>query len=109
MKTPLQIIERMVNDYPNDMELGSRVRYYIRWLKEPKNKNKEEEEAIKKPKASEESTDQEETEDQPEATAEVFEKVESSEATLIESQEVDPVESTRASVADWLSKNVLSK
>ena len=26
MKTPLQIIERMVKDYPNDMELGGKVR-----------------------------------------------------------------------------------
>jgi|TARA_R100000234_G_scaffold9098_1_gene5486 hypothetical protein len=41
MKTPLQIIERMVKQYPNDMELGARVRYYIRWLKEPISKNKE--------------------------------------------------------------------
>ena len=40
MKTPLQIIEKLVHDYPNDMELGSRVRYYIRWLKEPLNKKK---------------------------------------------------------------------
>ncbi len=38
MKTPLQIIERMVKDYPNDMELGSKVRHYIWWLKDSKKK-----------------------------------------------------------------------
>ena len=41
MKSPLKIIERMVNDYPNDMELGARIRWYIKWLREPKNKDKE--------------------------------------------------------------------
>ena len=41
MKTPLQIIERMVKDYPNDMILGSKIRHYIHWLRETKNeKNK---------------------------------------------------------------------
>ena len=32
MKSPLKIIERMVKDYPNDMELGSKIRHYIYWL-----------------------------------------------------------------------------
>ena len=41
MKTPIQIVERMVKDYPNDMELGARIRWYIKWLREPKNKDKE--------------------------------------------------------------------
>ena len=36
MKTPLQIIERMVKDYPNDMELGGKIRHYIRWLRDTK-------------------------------------------------------------------------
>ena len=38
MKSPLKIIERMVKDYPNDMELGSKVRHYIYWLRETKSK-----------------------------------------------------------------------
>ena len=32
MKSPIQIIKRMVKDYPNDMELGARIRWYIAWL-----------------------------------------------------------------------------
>lgn len=40
MKTVRQIIKDMVDKYPNDMELGSRVRWYIRWLYEGK-KDKE--------------------------------------------------------------------
>jgi len=32
MKTVRQIIKDMVNKYPNDMELGARVRWYIKWL-----------------------------------------------------------------------------
>ena len=66
---------------------------------------KSEEKEEEKPVATEET---EET-DEVEVTAEVFEEVESSEATLVESEETDPVETTRASVADWLSKNVLTK
>ncbi len=66
---------------------------------------KSEEKEEEKPVATEET---EET-DEAEVTAEVFEEVESSEATLVESEETDPVETTRASVADWLSKNVLTK
>jgi len=41
MKTPFQIIERMVRDYPNDMILGSKIRHYIRWLREAKNRKDE--------------------------------------------------------------------
>ena len=33
MKSPLNVIKDMVNKYPNDMELGARIRWYIRWLK----------------------------------------------------------------------------
>ena len=33
MKLPIKIVEEMVEKYPNDMELGSRVRWYINWLK----------------------------------------------------------------------------
>ena len=42
MKTPLQIIKKMVKDYPNDMELGARVRWYIRWLYKGTDKEKHE-------------------------------------------------------------------
>jgi len=33
MKTPLEIIQELVKKYPNDMQLGERVRAYIHWLK----------------------------------------------------------------------------
>jgi len=32
MKTVREIIRDMVDKYPNDMELGTRVRRYIKWL-----------------------------------------------------------------------------
>ena len=38
MKLPIHIIERMVDDYPNDQELGGKVRHYIHWLREGKTK-----------------------------------------------------------------------
>ena len=41
MKSVQKIIKEMVKKYPNDMELGSRVRWYINWLNETKNKDKE--------------------------------------------------------------------
>ena len=41
MKLPINIIKEIVEKYPNDMELGSRVRWYINWLNETKNKDKE--------------------------------------------------------------------
>ena len=41
MKLPIKIVEEMVQKYPNDMELGSRVRWYINWLNETKSKSKE--------------------------------------------------------------------
>ena len=34
MKQPIKIIRDMVDKYPNDMELGARVRRYIKWLYE---------------------------------------------------------------------------
>ena len=40
MKTALKVIKDLVRKYPNDMELGSRVRYYIRWLKDLSTKKK---------------------------------------------------------------------
>tara|TARA_B100001939_G_scaffold18263_1_gene15166 strand:- start:582 stop:710 length:129 start_codon:yes stop_codon:yes gene_type:complete len=33
MKQPIKIIEELVDKYPNNMELGERVRSYIHWLK----------------------------------------------------------------------------
>ena len=33
MKTPLEIIQELVKKYPNDMQLGSKVRAYIHWFK----------------------------------------------------------------------------
>tara|TARA_A100001011_G_scaffold81695_2_gene85040 strand:- start:1139 stop:1291 length:153 start_codon:yes stop_codon:yes gene_type:complete len=36
MKSVRKIIKEMVDKYPNDMELGSRVRWYINWLFEGK-------------------------------------------------------------------------
>ena len=37
MKTPLQVIQKMVKDHPKDMTLGSKVRHYIIWLNELSN------------------------------------------------------------------------
>ena len=39
---------------------------------------------------------------------EAFEEVESTEATLVE-PEADELQDTRASIADWISSNVLNK
>ena len=36
MKSVRQIIRDMVDKYPNDMELGARVRWYVKWLYEGK-------------------------------------------------------------------------
>ena len=41
MKSVQKIIKEMVKKYPNYMELGSRVRWYINWLNETKGKGKE--------------------------------------------------------------------
>lgn len=72
-------------------------------MKEAIEKKKQEKEA----KADEEAEATEEAE--AEITPEAFEEVETSEATLIDStDQVDEIESTRASITDWLSKNVLS-
>ena len=32
MKQPIKIIKEMVAKYPNDMELGKKIRAYIQWL-----------------------------------------------------------------------------
>ena len=41
MKQPIKIVRDMVDKYPNDMELGARVRWYIKWLYESITKDKE--------------------------------------------------------------------
>ena len=72
----------------------------------PKDKDDE-----KEAKAEDEATQEvdEEEAEAAEASEETFENVESSEATLVEaSQEEDELQSTRASVAQWLTENVLS-
>ena len=33
MKQPIKIIEELVDKFPNDMELGWKVRAYIHWLR----------------------------------------------------------------------------
>lgn len=78
-----------------------------KWFDKKDKKKKDEEKDAEAVEAVEASEEAEETED--EVTAEAFEEVESTEATLIESEEVDEVQSTRASIADWLTNNVLSK
>ena len=66
-------------------------------------------EAIEKKKKEKEAKAEDEAEAEAEEfTQEAFEDVESSEATLVDSDEYDEVQATRASVADWLEKNVLS-
>ena len=35
MKQPIKIIKEMVAKYPNNMELGAKVRAYIEWLYTP--------------------------------------------------------------------------
>ena len=42
MKSVRKIIKEMVDKYPNDMELGARVRCYIKWLYEGLTKKDEE-------------------------------------------------------------------
>ena len=37
MKTPIKIVKDLVEKYPIDMELGGKIREYIRWLYENNN------------------------------------------------------------------------
>lgn len=76
-----------------------------------KDKMMKEDKEEKKEMASEtEAVAQEKTEVAEESTAAIFEEVKSTEATLVAaSDEVDEIESTRASVAEWLTNNVLRK
>ena len=76
--------------------------------KEAVMKKDDEEEAVMKKKAgAEEEAEEAEAEV---AAEEALENVETSEATLVDaSDEADEIEATRASVAQWLENNVLSK
>jgi hypothetical protein len=74
-----------------------------------KKKKKDEDSNLKKGYSDSDETTEETEEESVEASDETFENVESSEATLVEaSQEEDELQSTRASVAEWLTENVLS-
>tara|TARA_A100001201_G_C4085591_1_gene200341 strand:- start:119 stop:1606 length:1488 start_codon:yes stop_codon:yes gene_type:complete len=80
-----------------------------------KKKGMPEEEARKKYAAEETEAAEEEATDETEAAEEAeaeleeaFEEVESTEATLVE-PEADELQDTRASIADWISSNVLNK
>lgn len=64
----------------------------------------------KKEMASEVTVATETTEAKEEVTEELFEEVKSTEATLVDASEVNnELEATRASVAEWLTENVLRK
>ena len=65
----------------------------------------------KKEKEDKDAEAEEVETEEAEVTAEVFEEVESSEATLVETEaeEYDEAQATRASVAEWIEKNVLAK
>ena len=84
--------------------------------KDDKDKKEEPEEKAKKKYAAdeteaaeEEATDETEAAEEAEAELEeAFEEVESTEATLVE-PEADELQDTRASIADWISSNVLNK
>ena len=72
-----------------------------------KMKKDEEEEARMKPKAEEVDAEEAEAE---EAAEEALAEVETTEAALVDaSDDTDELEATRASVAEWLENNVLSK
>ena len=74
-------------------------------LKEALDKKKKDKEADAKPYGDKPKAEEQEED----ITAEAFESVETSEATLIDSTDLeDEVETTRASVAEWISNNVLS-
>jgi methylphosphotriester-DNA--protein-cysteine methyltransferase len=75
------------------------------WMK--KDEDKEDKKDKKDKKDKDVKAEEAETEEE-EVTAEIFEEVETTEATLVEADEYDEVDATRASVADWLSKHVLS-
>jgi len=76
----------------------------------PKDEEDDKKKKDKKADADETTEEVAEEAEAVEASDETFENVESSEATLVEaSPQEDELESTRASVAQWLTENVLSK
>ena len=76
---------------------------------EPEEKAKKKYAADETEAAEEEATDETEAAEEAEAELEeAFEEVESTEATLVE-PEADELQDTRASIADWISSNVLNK
>ena len=73
-----------------------------------KDKMMKEDKEEKKEMASEVAATEEKTEVAEESTAQLFEEVKSTEATLVDaSDEGEEIEATRASVAEWLTNNVL--
>jgi hypothetical protein len=90
-----------LSDEAFDIVLAAMKKKMAKWQEE---KMKKEE----KPKAEEEAKATETVEEAP--TEELFEGVSTTEATLVDaSNDTDELEATRASVAEWLEKNVLSK
>ncbi len=76
-----------------------------------KDEEKEEEEEVKAAPKKEKAEEAEAEEAEAEVAAEeALEEVETTEATLVDaSEETDELEAARASVSEWLEKNVLSK
>ena len=75
-----------------------------------KDKMMKEDKEEKKEMASEVAATEEKTEVAEESTAQIFEEVKSTEATLVDASDAsDEIEATRASVAEWLTNNVLRK
>jgi FAD/FMN-containing dehydrogenase len=88
----------------------------VKKMEDKKVVKKEEEETDADPKKGlkaeevEETTEAETEEVAEEAAEAALEEVETTEATLVDaSNETDEIEATRASVAEWLQNNVLSK
>ena len=80
-----------------------------KWFdKKDKDKKKEEDKDAEATEATEEAQAEPEAEEEAEATQEMFDEVESSEAALVDAAtDEDSLQSTRASLAEWLSDNVL--
>jgi|TARA_A100001037_G_scaffold214189_1_gene192001 chemotaxis protein histidine kinase CheA len=74
--------------------------------KEDEEKKDAEAEAEVEVEAEASETSEADESEEAEATEEMFDEVESSEATLVEAEE-DDLQDTRASLAEWLSENVL--
>lgn len=90
-----------LSDEAFDTVVAAMKKKMAKWqdMKKEDMKKKEEEAMMMKKKASEEA----------EATEEVFESLETTEPTFVQAEEDNNLEKTRASIADWLENNVLSK